>query len=72
MNDKLDAKIFIGDPVAYGTSGYVGIGLGIVLRFGKKQVVIQCGLKSGGFNSTVNRYPNEIVKIDAGGNNELS
>jgi len=69
MNDKLGKKLFIDDTVVYGTSGYVTIALGKVLRFGKKQVIIDIGNKYG---YTVNRYPQEIVKIDSGGNNELA
>ena len=73
MNDALGKKLFIGDLVGYADKcwrrGRRVVMIGKVKRFGKKQVVISYKNDLGN-GYTSNRYPEDIVKYDSGGNNE--
>ena len=75
MDRKKDVRgkeLFIDDLVAYAGQGYVSIYIGKIARFTPKMVVVASPPSKKGYVSTARKYPRDLVKIDHGGDNELS
>lgn len=76
MKDFLGKELKVGDTVVFSHANYTTLGIGRIVKFGKKQVILDCYYAYGGvkfttdkehtasWNKPIQRYPFDVVKVE--------